>query len=145
MFTVKVDPVSSIQVEPALNSLPLFINLFLIPALSVYLYYKSLKKPLTPHLELLFQYCIAASFNYVFTKTLLYIPKRLIGVNFEMDSAHYGLIALFSAWLLSQLFCFAQKIKIAIDVTSVTESTEKPEIQTRENEEKFRDDKTEKQ
>lgn len=141
---------SSIQLEPiqivvSLNPLRLFINLFMAPALSIYLYYRGLKRPLTPHLELLFHYCIATSFNYVFAKMLLLIPKRLFGIDFELDSAHYGLIALFSAGLLAQLFCLTQKIRIAIDVSVVTEDAEKLQIETKKSKEEFQNDETKQQ
>ena len=137
--SIQLEP---IQIAPALNPLRLFINLFLIPTLSVYLYYKGLKKPFAPYVELLFHYCIATSFNYVFATMLLFIPKRLFDVDLELDSARYGLVALFSAWLLAQLFCLAQKIKIAIDVTNVTEGTEKAQRETKKNKEEFQHDET---
>lgn len=140
--SIQLEP---IQVAPALNPLPLFINLFLIPALPIYLHYKGLKKPFGSRLDLLFQYCIATSFNYVLAKTLLYIPKRLFGLDFYMDSAHYGLIALFSACLLFLLSFFTAKIKIAVDVVSIAENSESPQTKNRKNGEEFQHDKTKQQ
>lgn len=140
--SIQLEP---IQVAPALNPLPLFINLFLIPALSVYLYYRALQKPFEPRLDLLFQYCIAASFNYVLTKMLILFPKRLFGFDPEMDSARYGLFALFTAFLLFLLFFFATKIKIAVDVTNVMEHSEGPQTKNRKNEEEFQHDERKQQ
>lgn len=104
-----------------LIQLAVLINLFMVPTLSIYLCYKGSHKSLTPSMDLLFQYCIAACANFVLTKSLLYFPKRLFGIVFSMDSAHYTIVALVAAWLLSQAFALSKKVKITVEVTSIAE------------------------
>ncbi len=87
--------------------------------LSVYLYFRGQKKPLKPSLDLLFQYGVTASFNYVLTRLLLMVPQKLLGVSCSVDSAHYALAALLSAWLLAQLYRAGKHVKVSLDVTRV--------------------------
>ena len=75
-----------------------FINLFFVPVLFLYLDYKSRRRPLTPGLEVLFQYCIAVSLNHVAAHGLSFFLHK--GVGFALDSARYTIIALLAAALL---------------------------------------------
>lgn len=90
-----------------------FINLFFVPAWSLYSYRKH-DKPLAPSLDLLFQYCTVSCFNLVLTQLLLLLPRYVFNSAFTMDSALYTAVALLSAWLLPRLYVLAQNIKIEV-------------------------------
>lgn len=95
----------------------IFINLFFAPMLSLYLHYKKGGRPLKPSLELLFQYGIAACCNYALARLILLVPQKLLGSPHSVDSAHYAIAALLSAWLLPQLYKVAKQVKVELDFT----------------------------
>lgn len=94
-----------------------FINLFFAPMLSIYLYFRKRGKPLEPSLEFLFQYGITVCCNYAMARILLMIPQKLLGASHSVDSAHYTLAALLSAWLLTLLFRAMKHIRVSLEVT----------------------------
>ena len=83
-----------------------FINLFFIPVLLLYLIKKKSRKPLTPNLEMLPQYCIAVICNILLTKTLLFPVKKFRGAFISMDSGYYTLAALASAVLIYKVLMY---------------------------------------
>lgn len=85
--------------------------------LSLYLHYTKSGRPLKPSLELLFQYGIAACCNYALARLILLVPQVLLGSPHSVDSAHYTLAALLSAWLLPQLYKVAKQVKVELDFT----------------------------
>ena len=87
------------------------INLFFVPMLPVYLYYKSSKQPLAPNLELLFRYAVTAALLIPLAKAIAFLPGRLIaGTTIPLDSGYYTLAALIAAWLLPDLFKLAGSV-----------------------------------
>lgn len=94
-----------------------FINLFFAPMLSIYLYFRKKGKLLEPSLEFLFQYGITVCCNYAMARILLMIPQKLLGASHSVDSAHYTLAALLSAWLLTLLFRAMKHIRVSLEIT----------------------------
>lgn len=78
----------------------IIINLFFVPTLPVYLSCKNRGQPVSPSLELLFQYCIAVCLNHVAAHVITLFILKLTGINFPLDSARYTLAALLAALLL---------------------------------------------
>lgn len=107
-----------------LNQLVLFVNLFFVPALTVYLFYKCRNESLLPSLELLFQYCAAVCGNLVLTKFLLYFLRTVVSLSPSMDSALYTLIAMVSACLLAVLGLIGKRLQIEIQVSRIEEANE---------------------
>lgn len=92
------------------------INLFFVPMLAIYLHYKRNGRGLEPRIDLLFQYGIVAAFNFVLAKTLLSVANRIVPTITSVDSAHYTVAALFSAWLLPRLSVVAHNVSVKIEV-----------------------------
>lgn len=81
-----------------------FINLFFVPMLPVYLYYKKEGRPIKPSLELLFQYGSTAALNLPLTKILVFLPSRFfLPIAGKVESSYYTIAALLSACLLANL------------------------------------------
>lgn len=89
--------------------------------LSLYLHYSRNGRPLEPSLALLFQYGIAAGFNYALARLILALPQKLLGASYSVDSAHYTMAALFAAWLLSQLYKVAKSVSVELEFTRLQE------------------------
>lgn len=85
--------------------------------LSLYLYYTKAGKPLAPSLALLFQYGVAASCNYALARLILILPQKLLDTSYSVDSAHYTMAALLSAWLLSQLCKVFRNVSVELEFT----------------------------
>lgn len=96
-----------------------WINLFFAPALPLYLCAKSRRRPLTPSLELLFQYCIAVSLNHVAAHGISFFLHRLTGVGFALDSARYTLVALLAAALLFAAYIVIKCLKPELDISPI--------------------------
>lgn len=80
------------------------INLFFVPLLPVYLYYKKNGRPLEANLDLLFQYAIATALLIPLTKAVAFLPGRLIAHEpISLVSGYYTLAALIASWLLPRL------------------------------------------
>ncbi len=95
------------------------INLFFVPVLFLYLDYKSRRRPLTPGLEVLFQYCIAVSLNHVAAHVLSFFLHKLTGVGFALDSARYTIIALLAALLLFAACAVIRGLRPEISVARI--------------------------
>lgn len=93
-----------------------FINLFFIPVLPLYLLCKREGRAFAVSLELLFQYCIAASCVIPVTKAILFLPTTLFHAFIPPDSAYYTIAALLAAWLLSLLCMVRREISFQIEV-----------------------------
>lgn len=96
-----------------------WINLFFVPALPLYLYYKSRRKPLTPGLEVLFQYCIAVSLNHPATHATALFLRKLTGVSFPLDSARYTLAAILTAVLLFMAWGVIRCLRPEISISRI--------------------------
>lgn len=105
----------------------IFINLFFSPMLALYLFYKRAHRPLEPSLELLFQYGAAACCNYALARLILMVPQKLLGSAHSVDSAHYTLAALLSAWLLPQLYKVAKQVKVELNFTRLRPGGGRPD------------------
>lgn len=92
------------------------INLLFVPMLAIYLHYKRNGRALEPRIDLLVQYGVAAAFNFVLAKTLLSVVNRIVPTITSVDSAHYTVAALFSAWLLPRLYAVARNVSVKIEV-----------------------------
>lgn len=97
----------------------LWINLFFVPVLPLYLGCKCRRKPLTPSLELLFQYCIAVSLNHVAAHALAFLLRRLTGAGFALDSARYTLVALLAALLLFLACAAVRCLRPELDISPI--------------------------
>lgn len=95
------------------------INLFFVPALPLYLCHKSQRKPLTPSLELLFQYCIAVSLNHVAAHVLSFFLSKLMRTGFTLDSARYTLVALLAAVLLFMAYAVIKCLNPELDISRI--------------------------
>lgn len=92
------------------------INLFFVPTVPVYLYYKREGRPLRADLELLFHYMIAAVLLLPLTKAVFFLPGRLLfHGSVPMDSGYYTLAALLTAWLLPGLRLLAKAASARLD------------------------------
>ena len=107
-----------------MNHQVIFLNLFFVPVLPLYLYYKSRRKPLAPSLELLFQYCIAVSLNHVAAHGVSFFLHKLTGAGFALDSARYTLIALLAGVLLFAVCAAARALRPEITIARVGERNE---------------------
>jgi len=107
-----------------LNHLVIFVNLFFVPVLTVFLFYKCRGESPLPSLELLFQYCAAVSVNLVATKFLLYFLEFTLVLSFSMDSVFYTLMAMVSACLLAVLCLIGNRLQIEIKVSRSEKANE---------------------
>lgn len=108
------------------------INLFFVPLLSLYLYYKRRGQPIAPSLELLFQYCLVVSFNQGLARIIAAYVSRLTGIVFSLDSAQYTLITILSAWLLFMVYVITKYLNLEVNVSNVEEHREDEKDQTHE-------------
>ena len=93
------------------------INLFLVPLVPVYFYYKKNAKPLKPGVELLFHYGMATVFLVPATKAVALLPGKILSKYIDADSGYYTLAALIAALLLFFLAGFI-KVEFVNDETS---------------------------
>lgn len=101
------------------------INLFFVPMLPVYLYYKSSKQPLAPSLELLFRYAVTAALLIPLAKVIAFLPGRLTANGtIPLDSGYYTLAALIAAWLLPDLFRLAGSVSGKVKRLRLRKKTE---------------------
>lgn len=96
-----------------------WINLFFVPVIPLGLYYKSCRRPLTPSLELLFQYCAAVSLNHVTAHVLSFFLYKLMRTGFALDSARYTLVAILAALLLFTAYAVIKALKPGLDITRI--------------------------
>lgn len=95
------------------------INLFFVPALPLYLIYKSCRKPLTPGCEVLFQYAIAVSLNHVAAHVLSFLQHKLTWTGFALDSARYTVVALLAGLLLWAAWGALRALGPAVSVSRI--------------------------
>ncbi len=86
-----------------------FINLILVPILSVYLSKMANRKEIKPSIELLFQYAVAVSLNIPVTRIITIIIRISGGLNIEADSSYYTIVAILSAMILFGVNEFVKK------------------------------------
>lgn len=84
-----------------MNEMVAFINLFFVPMLPVYVYYKRSGKQLKLTLEVLMEYCIVAAFLIPATKIILFLPAKILHTQIYAYSGYYTLAALALAVLSS--------------------------------------------
>lgn len=82
-----------------MNEMVAFINLFFVPVLPVYAYYKRSGKQLGFSLEILMEYCIVAAVLIPLTKIVLFLPAKILHTQVYIYSGYYTLAALFLAAL----------------------------------------------
>lgn len=99
----------------------ILINLFFVPVIPLYLYYKVEHRPLTPNLELLFQYCAVVSFNHVAAHAISFFLHKLTGVGFALDSARYTLLALLAAAGLFMVYIAITYLRPEIHISPINE------------------------
>jgi len=104
-----------------------FINLFFVPVVCLFQLYRKAEKPLVKSMDLLFQYCVVTACNIPAAKALIYLLKKVIGMQVSIDSGYYTLAALISAFFISLLYSFCKIIHIEIEVKKEEES-EKEEL-----------------
>lgn len=105
-----------------MNHQVIFLNLFLVPALPLYLYYKSRRRPLAPGLEVLFRYCIAVSLNHVAAHGLSFFLRKLTRVGFALDSARYTALALTAGIILFAVCAAVRGLRPEIEISRIGSS-----------------------
>lgn len=105
-----------------MNHQVIFLNLFVVPALPLYLYYKSCRRPLAPGLEVLFRYCIAVSLNHVAAHGLSFLLRKLTGAGFALDSARYTALALLAGLLLFAVWAVVRGLRPEVSVSRIGEA-----------------------
>lgn len=103
-----------------------FVNLFFVPVVCLFQFYRKAGKPIVKSLELLFQYCMVTACNIPATKVFIFLAKKAIGMQISIDSGYYTLAALVSAFLIPSLYTFCKMIRIEIEVQK-NEKNEKEE------------------
>lgn len=104
------------------------INLLFVPLVPVYVYYKKNARPLTPSLEMLFHYGLAAAFLVPLTKAVAFLPGRILKSHIDLDSGYYTIAALIAAWALPFLADIFQNVSIKIELVKDEDpSDESPE------------------
>lgn len=95
------------------------INLFFIPVLPLYLGYKICRRPLTPSLELLFQYCITVSLNHMAAHVISLLILQLTGSGYTLDSARYTLVATLAAGFLFLAYAVVLCMKPELEISRI--------------------------
>ncbi len=95
------------------------INLFFVPVLPLYLGYKIRRRPLTPSLELLFQYCAVVTLNHITAHVISLLLLQLTGSGYALDSARYTLLATFAAGLLFLAYAVVKCMKPELEITRI--------------------------
>ena len=91
------------------------INLFFVPLIPVFFYYKKKDQPLARRLELLFHYGMAAVFLIPVTKVIAFLPGIILHKHIDLDSGYYTIAALIAVWLLPFLSDIAQHVSIKVE------------------------------
>lgn len=95
------------------------INLFFVPVLPLYLSCKICRRPLTPSLELLFQYCVIVSLNHVTAHIISLLLFKLTGSGYSLDSARYTLIDILAAVLLFLAYAVVKCMRPELEISRI--------------------------
>lgn len=93
-----------------------FINLFLIPLISLRIYYKRSSLEATFNFELVFRYALYCILNLLFARITCSLLEKTIGLVCLADSSKYTLIALITASILPFIVEIIEHF-IKVDVT----------------------------
>ena len=91
--------------------LVVFINLFFIPVLPIYIFYRKKRKQLVFSADLLFQYCLTTVCNIPMAKVFIFLIRKVSGIYISIDSGYYTLTALLSALLLPSIYLGYKKFE----------------------------------
>ncbi len=81
------------------------LNLFFVPAISLWRYYEADKQPeIKPSLKLLLHYAVFAVCNVPLTKVGIFLIRRLLDWEIMIDSGYYTLLAMIAAYALPWLW-----------------------------------------
>jgi len=90
-----------------------FLNLFFVPAISLWRYYEMDERPeIAPSLKLLLQYAIFAACNVPLAKVGIFFIKRLLRQEIYIDSGYYTLFAIMAAYALPDLWKKAREFRL---------------------------------
>ena len=89
------------------NYLVCFINFFFVPAVSPYIFFKKTKLKFL-WIDFLAIYFFSCIFNLILTHIVI-IFFRVFNIKIMNDGVTYTVIALFSALIISLVFCFIEK------------------------------------
>ena len=78
-----------------------FINLFMVPVISIGILYRNKREDLKPSFDLFIKYSILTSLNIPITRIFTYVGKVLTDVNIEADSIYYTVCAVFAAMVMA--------------------------------------------
>jgi len=81
----------------------IFLNLFFVPAVSLWVYNKRHGEKIRPTLQLLVQYAILSACNVPLTKIGVFLVRKLLDRNISIDSGYYTLLAVLAAAILPNL------------------------------------------
>ncbi len=105
-----------------------FINLFFVPVVALYIFYKNNNLKLDASFDTLIKYCIIAACNIPITRLITMICRIMLDKNIEVQDSYYTVAALIAAYFLPFLYSFFCKIKNNID--------EDDELEKQKNQEK---------
>ncbi len=92
-----------------------FINLFMVPVITLAVFYRNNKADFKPTFELLIKYSIIVSLNIPLTRVFTLFAKTLTGLNIEADSSYYTVCALVAAVVMAYGWEYCLKAKADID------------------------------
>lgn len=101
------------------------INLFFVPILPVYRYYRKTGQPIRPSLELLFQYAISVALNIPIAKILIFLPSYFLHDAAKVVSSYFTIAALIAACLQPVLIAMPRNISIRIEWKKNERDTER--------------------
>ena len=86
-----------------------FINAFILPIISLYIYLKRGKKDLVFNFENLCRYSLFLVVGVIFNKAITVIIRTLLSVKSDLNYSSYTIIGIFTFALLPILFEIAKK------------------------------------
>ena len=87
------------------------INLYIVPIVGLFLYYKRNNTNIVLCIEVIIHYCIFITCNIPVTRILTFVIRNLFDINIEADSSYYTVTALISVYLLPYIYHVLKKIK----------------------------------
>lgn len=96
-----------------------FINLFVVPVVSFYVYHKRVEDEMKPTFKSFVLYCIFVSINIPVTRCFTFFIRMTTGMNMEADSSYYTVLALLSAYFIPYIIeCVKRFMESPKDVNS---------------------------
>lgn len=78
-----------------------FINFFMVPVITLVIFYSRKREELKPNFELLITYSTLVVLNIPLTRVFTFVAKFVIGKNIEADSSYYTICGILAAVTLA--------------------------------------------